>query len=47
MDVKEYSLGRVIEGSNRYLIPLYQRRYSWEKAQYEQLWNDVVARRGR
>ncbi|MDQ4215490.1 DUF262 domain-containing HNH endonuclease family protein [Microbacterium capsulatum] len=49
VDVKEYSLGRVLEGRNRYLIPLYQRRYSWENVHYEQLWDDVVdtARRRR
>ena len=42
MDVYEYPLGEVLDGKKRYLIPLYQRRYSWETAHYTQLWEDIV-----
>ncbi len=34
--------------SNRMIIPVYQRAYSWDEAQCQQLWDDIVAagRRG-
>ncbi|WP_334090517.1 DUF262 domain-containing protein, partial [Helicobacter typhlonius] len=27
---------------NKFLIPMYQRPYTWEEEQCEQLWNDIV-----
>lgn len=38
----ETSLRTLLEGSLQYQVPLYQRTYSWRKAQHERLWDDVV-----
>ncbi len=38
----ETSLRKILEGSVQYQVPLYQRTYSWRKAQHERLWDDVV-----
>lgn len=42
MDVQESPLRRVLDGKTRYLIPLYQRPYSWKHASHKQLWDDIV-----
>lgn len=42
MDVsKKYLLG-FLEGTRQFTLPIFQRRYSWEKRQCEQLWDDIV-----
>lgn len=41
MQAVEYTLGKFIEGKKQYIVPRYQRHYSWEKQQWEQLWQDV------
>ncbi|GAA8279270.1 hypothetical protein HpNP116_07480 [Helicobacter pylori] len=28
--------------TNQFVIPIYQRLYSWEKEQCEQLWDDII-----
>ncbi|WP_367687884.1 DUF262 domain-containing protein, partial [Helicobacter pylori] len=28
--------------NNQFVIPIYQRLYSWKKEQYEQLWDDII-----
>src|SRR5690242_14523480 len=38
----ETRVRELLEGNNQYLVPLYQRTYSWTKAQHERLWADVV-----
>ena len=38
----ETSLQELLEGSKQYQVPLYQRTYSWQQAQLERLWEDVV-----
>jgi alkylated DNA nucleotide flippase Atl1 len=42
MDVHESPLRRVLDGKTRYLIPLYQRPYSWKHASLKQLWDDLI-----
>lgn len=32
-----------IEGTKQYVVPLFQRTYSWEKQQWERLWNDLMS----
>jgi len=32
----------ILEGSKQYVIPVYQRIYSWEQSHCERLWSDVV-----
>ena len=42
MDVQDATLGRILEGSNQYLVPLYQRPYSWTAKNWDTLWRDIV-----
>ena len=43
-DVKaeEISAGRLFGSDQQLLIPLWQRHYSWEHAQWAELWADLV-----
>ncbi|MFQ5788199.1 MAG: DUF262 domain-containing protein [Thermodesulfobacteriota bacterium] len=42
MQAKETKLQEIIEGTKQYVIPLFQRSYSWGKKEWEILWNDLV-----
>ncbi|WQW14038.1 DUF262 and DUF1524 domain-containing protein [Helicobacter pylori] len=44
MEAKEATLLRFFEENqnNQFVIPIYQRVYSWEKEQCEQLWDDII-----
>ncbi|MCK4270467.1 MAG: DUF262 domain-containing protein [Methanogenium sp.] len=42
MKAKETQLLRFLNISNQYIIPLYQRTYSWSEKQCAQLWDDIV-----
>jgi len=42
MHVRETPLKKVLEGSDRYWIPLYQRPYQWSQSNYKQLWDDIT-----
>jgi len=42
MQASETKLQQVIEGTKQYLVPLFQRPYSWKKSEWEALWNDLV-----
>jgi len=33
---------RLLDGKIQYVVPLYQRPYSWGEKQWEQLWSDIV-----
>jgi len=37
----ETSLQAIIEGAKQYVVPLFQRTYSWEKKEWEMLWKDI------
>lgn len=37
----EKTIGQIFDGSNRYVIPLYQRNFAWRQDQVEQLLQDV------
>jgi len=37
------SMREMLESNNIFYVPPYQRRYSWEKKQLEDLWNDVYS----
>ncbi|GAA4758902.1 GmrSD restriction endonuclease domain-containing protein [Citricoccus nitrophenolicus] len=39
---REISVQQLLEGTTQYQVPLYQRTYSWKRAQMERLWADVV-----
>jgi uncharacterized protein with ParB-like and HNH nuclease domain len=42
MKASETKLQPIIEGTKQYVVPLFQRTYSWEKKQWETLWEDLV-----
>src|SRR2546425_2456780 len=42
MKASETKLQRVIEGTNQYVVPLFQRPYSWDTKEWTVLWDDLV-----
>src|SRR4051794_1796553 len=42
MKANETSLQSIIEGTKQYIVPLFQRSYSWGKKQWQALWDDLV-----
>lgn len=42
MKAVEANLLRFLQGTNQFVIPIYQRTYSWSQRQCQQLWNDIV-----
>ena len=42
MQAKETKLQDIIEGTKQYVIPLFQRTYSWTDKEWEVLWKDLV-----
>jgi uncharacterized protein with ParB-like and HNH nuclease domain len=42
MKASETKFQPVIEGTKQYVVPLFQRAYSWEKKEWEVLWDDIV-----
>ncbi len=41
MKANEENLLKYLDGTKQFILPIFQRRYSWEKKQCEQLWEDV------
>ena len=41
MQASETKLQQIIEGTKQYIVPLFQRAYSWKKPEWEVLWNDI------
>lgn len=42
MDAAEAKLQKVLEGSKQFLVPHYQRPYSWDAQQWQTLWRDII-----
>jgi uncharacterized protein with ParB-like and HNH nuclease domain len=42
MKANETKLQKIVEGTNQYVVPLYQRQYSWEPKQWTVLWDDLA-----
>lgn len=42
MVAKEAKLSSFLEGSKQFIIPIYQRTYSWRRSHCDQLWNDIL-----
>ncbi|MFZ4633302.1 MAG: GmrSD restriction endonuclease domain-containing protein [Saprospiraceae bacterium] len=42
MQASEIKLQKVIEGQLQYVIPFFQRAYSWDKKEWRALWEDIV-----
>ncbi|MEA4921708.1 MAG: DUF262 and DUF1524 domain-containing protein [Clostridiaceae bacterium] len=43
MDAKKGNIFEILNGYRQFIIPVYQRTYSWELAQCEKLWKDIVS----
>jgi alkylated DNA nucleotide flippase Atl1 len=43
LQAKEMTLEPILEGQKQYLVPLYQRTYSWQREQLDRLWADIIA----
>lgn len=41
MQANDTKLQPLIEGTKQYLVPLFQRPYSWDKPQWKTLWEDI------
>ncbi len=42
MNANEEHLLKLLDGKKQFILPIFQRRYSWEKEQCDQLWHDVL-----
>ena len=42
MDARKGNIFEILNGNKQFIIPVYQRFYSWDIAQCKQLWNDIV-----
>jgi uncharacterized protein with ParB-like and HNH nuclease domain len=42
MQASETKLQQIIEGTKQYVIPLFQRPYSWKKSEWQMLWDDLL-----
>lgn len=42
MQAKETKLQDIIEGTKQYVVPLFQRSYSWDKKEWKALWDDLI-----
>lgn len=41
MEARETKVQPLIDGAKQFLLPLFQRKYVWDKVQWEALWNDI------
>lgn len=42
MQAGETTLNKLLNTSRQFIVPIFQRNYSWQKNQYEQLWFDIL-----
>ena len=42
MKAQDIQLTQLLEGSKQFIIPIFQRTYSWERSHCQQLWDDIV-----
>lgn len=42
MDARKGNIYEILNGNKQFLIPVYQRFYSWDTIQCRRLWNDIV-----
>jgi uncharacterized protein with ParB-like and HNH nuclease domain len=42
MQASETKLQDIIEGTKQYIIPMFQRSYSWKKENWQLLWEDIL-----
>lgn len=42
MKAQDLQFTQLLEGSKQFIIPIFQRTYSWERSHCEQLWLDIM-----
>lgn len=42
MKASETRLGKILEGANQFVVPLFQRPYTWDELRWKALWGDLV-----
>ena len=42
MKAQDIQFTQLLEGSKQFIIPIFQRTYSWEKSHCQQLWDDII-----
>ena len=42
MKAQDLPFTQLLEGSKQFIIPIFQRTYSWDIGNCEQLWNDII-----
>lgn len=42
MKANDRILHQILEGEKQYVVPVFQRRYSWKRQQWEELWRDLL-----
>jgi uncharacterized protein with ParB-like and HNH nuclease domain len=42
MKASETHLGKILEGTNQFVVPLFQRAYTWDESRWKVLWSDLV-----
>jgi len=42
MEARETKIQPLIDGSKQYLLPLFQRKYVWDRTQWKALWSDIM-----
>ncbi len=42
MQASETKLQQILEGTRQYIVPLFQRPYSWKVPEWEALWDDIL-----
>lgn len=42
MDANKKNIFELLNGLKQYIVPIYQRLYSWDESQYGRLWDDIV-----
>jgi uncharacterized protein with ParB-like and HNH nuclease domain len=43
LDTDTVALNDIFTNAKRYQVPLYQRDYSWDEEQWDDLWTDILA----
>jgi len=42
LNTRDINFGELIANGRIYRVPAFQRNYSWDEEQWEDLWNDII-----
>lgn len=42
LNAETETFGGIIKGDNKFIVPIYQRDYSWEQSNWDDLWQDII-----